>query len=112
MVLVRAPCFVSRSQDRGNVFDLLHFCLHTSPDTGHLTFLPGLSSDYFLRGFLAIFQEIQSNLQPYDPFAIIEGTYMGWFTLEFITRLLTSPDKVLQSSSENYLICFDRSLNS
>ena len=52
-------------------------------------------------------KEIQSNLQPYDPFAIIEGIYMGWFTFEFIMRLLTCPNKVLHHKiiSFLYLLC-------
>ena len=43
MVHVRASCVLSRSQDCGNVFDFLHFRLHTSPHSRHLAFFPGRS---------------------------------------------------------------------
>jgi len=43
---------------------------------------------------LPFFQELETLGQSYRPFVIIEGCYMGWFTVEFIARALSSPSKL------------------
>jgi len=44
---------------------------------------------------LPFFQELSTlGASSYRPFVIIEGCYMGWFTVEFLARLLSCPSKL------------------